>query len=103
MVRQRESGIRKFKDVAHYGHVIGAFNPDLPVLLMCDASLYGIGTVLAHRMPDGSERPIIGYVSRSLSKAERNESTAGADASVEASYNVASKRSLVTGLQTPEL
>ncbi len=31
-----------------------------PVLLMCDASSYG------HRMPDG------GYVSRSLSKAERN-------------------------------
>ena len=49
------------------------FNPDLPLILMCDASSYGIGAVLAHRMPDGTERPI-GYTSRSLSKAERNYS-----------------------------
>lgn len=49
------------------------FNPELPLILMCDASSYGIGAVLAHRMSDGSERPI-GYASRSLSKAERHYS-----------------------------
>lgn len=49
------------------------FNPDLPLTLMCDASSYGIGAVLAHHMLDGSEQPI-GYASRSLSKAERNYS-----------------------------
>ena len=49
------------------------FNPELDLLLMCDASSYGIGAVLAHRMPDGSERPI-GYASRSLSKSQRNSS-----------------------------
>ena len=49
------------------------FNPELDLLLMCDASSYGIGTVLAHRMPDGSEHPI-GYASRSLSKSQRNYS-----------------------------
>ena len=45
----------------------------LDLLQMCDASSYGVGAVLAHHMPDGSERPI-GYASCSLSKSQRNYS-----------------------------
>ena len=45
-------------EVTHYGLVIGHLNSDLPVLLMCDASSYGIGIVLAHRIPDSSENQL---------------------------------------------
>ena len=59
------------KDLLTSDSLLVHFNPDFELVLMCDASSYGIGAVLAHRMPDGTERPI-GYASRSLSKAQRN-------------------------------
>ena len=32
------------------------FNPQLPLLLACDASIYSIGAVLARKLPDGWEK-----------------------------------------------
>ena len=42
----------------------------MPVRLACDASPTGIGAVLSHVMPDGSERPVA-FASRSLTRLER--------------------------------
>lgn len=48
------------------------FNPDLPIILSCDASPVGIGTVLSH-VVNGQERPVA-FASRLLTVAEGNYS-----------------------------
>src|SRR5690606_419779 len=46
------------------------FDPKLPLVVCADASPYGVGAVLAHRLPDGSEQPIC-FASRTLNEAKR--------------------------------
>ena len=43
------------------------------LILACDASPIGVGTVISHVMDDGQERPIA-FASRTLTKSERNYS-----------------------------
>ena len=49
------------------------FDSAKPLLVYVDASSYGVGAVLAHKMPDISEKPTA-FVSCTLTPAERNYS-----------------------------
>ena len=51
--------------------VLVHFNPKWPITLACDASCYGVGAVISHVLPDGSERPFA-YSSRTLTQSEKN-------------------------------
>ena len=61
----------EIKSLLQSSKVLVHYNPKLPITMSADASPYGVGAVLSHIMPDGSEKPIA-YASRSLSTAERN-------------------------------
>lgn len=70
---EEEKAFKASKDLLTSSQLLVHFDPTLKLILACDASAYGVGAVLAHEMPDGSERPIA-YASRTLTKAESNYS-----------------------------
>ncbi|KAL5249516.1 hypothetical protein ACHWQZ_G018395 [Mnemiopsis leidyi] len=64
-----QSAFCKLKALLSSEHVVACYNPQLPVKVESDASAVGLGAVISHIFPDGSEKPIE-YASCKLSKSE---------------------------------
>ena len=65
----QEKAFEEVKKLLLSSRVLVHFDDKLPLILSCDASPYGVGAVLSHRMATGDERPIC-FASRTLTAAE---------------------------------
>ena len=66
---KEEAAFTASKQLIALSQVLVHFDPNLEVILSCDALAYGIEAVLSHRLPNGSERPVA-FASHTLSPAE---------------------------------
>ena len=67
---QEEKCFQKVKNLLLKNNILVHYDPTLPLIMASDSSAYGLGAVLSHLMPNGSEKPIA-YASRSLSQREK--------------------------------
>ena len=63
----------KIKEALTSDFFLAHFDPNLEPIVACDASSYGVGACILHKMPDGTNKPST-YASRILLPAERNYS-----------------------------
>lgn len=69
---EENSAFQKSKDLLLHSDLLIHYNPSDMIFLQCDASAYGLGVVISHRV-DGHDRPIA-FASRSLTTAQKNYS-----------------------------
>lgn len=70
---QCQAAFQEAKNLLSSDKVLVHYDPSLPMFLAADASSYGIGAVIAHKYPDGTEKPI-SFASRTLSSTEQKYS-----------------------------
>jgi hypothetical protein len=68
---EREEAFNKLKQALHSNLGLAHYDPTLPLIVAADASSYGIGATLLHRLQDGTMRPIM-HAASSFNDAERN-------------------------------
>ena len=69
--KHHDTAFKQAKALLTSNSLLVHFDVKKPIVLVCDASPYGIGAVLCHRLENGKEAPVA-YYSRTLSKTERN-------------------------------
>ena len=70
---KQQKAFEEVKTLLTSDRLLVHYDPDMELILACDALPYGVGAVLSHQDPDGRERPIT-FASRTLAPAERNYS-----------------------------
>ena len=67
---KQKTAFEESKALLSSSRVLVHYNLELPIVVSSDASSCGIGSVLSHRLQDGSDKSIA-YASRSLSDCEK--------------------------------
>ena len=66
-----QKSFEEAKQTLNSNNVLMHYDPSLPIHMAEDALAYGIRAIIAHVLPDGTERPVA-FASRTLTSSERN-------------------------------
>lgn len=67
---KHEKAFKRAKEAFTSKQVLAHFDPKVPIVLATDASSYGVGAVLSHTYPDGTEK-LIQFASQTLSETQQ--------------------------------